>query len=52
MEGGPYDGVASDYIKNVAECVRTGRHCGHIPFTRLDMFDPLVDVELERNVRL
>ncbi len=52
MEGRPYDRVASDDVKNVAECVRTGRHCGHVHFSRLDMFDPLIDVKLERDVRL
>ena len=52
MEGGPYDGVASDDVKDITECVCTGCHCGHIHFPWLDMFDPLIDVKLERNVRL
>ena len=52
MEGRPYDRVASEGVKNIAEYVRAGCHCGHIHFPRLDMFDPLIDVKLERNIRL
>jgi hypothetical protein len=52
MEGRPYDRVASDDVKNIAECVCAGCHCGHIHFSRLHMFDPLIDVKLERNIRL
>jgi hypothetical protein len=52
MESRPYDRVASDDVKNVTDFVRAGCHCGHIHFPRLDMFDPLIDVKLERNIRL